>query len=346
MWRHTLFLGTFVYDKLWSLYLGRPGTIPTTTVETAHGQALASGWRGPSTIQSWAGLCYDISDATDILNRASGLDDEAKHRLASLDARIQQRSEQLPAEIFLNKDRIGDLPPNAYSLHIQFHGIRVVLHRLLYKAALHQPVKSQADQDHQNRTIERSRAIVYDHAVQIAQLVTVYQQIFGIEQVITIMLDNSYVAAAVLTSHVVRTLQQGAPPETVEKDLQRLRAIADMLLKAQRHYPVTVRIRFTLSSLVDQTPLAGMFGHFAQTSHAPQGGGGAVTELQPNASVESLAELNSDIAQEIASLRPDMALFQDWITDSGDPIFQEMDWSNMMSWALSPNNVRTEVPFQ
>ena len=45
---------------------------------------------------------------------------------------------------------------------------------------------------------------MYEGAINIAQLVSVYQQIFGIEQVITIMLDNSYVAAAVLISHILR----------------------------------------------------------------------------------------------------------------------------------------------
>lgn len=332
-----------MYDKLWSLYLGRPGSIPISTAETAHIQALASGWAGPSTIESWVGLCADISEATDILNRATALDDEAKQRLAKLDSRIQRRSDSLPPELILHKDRISELPPNAYSLHIQFHGIRVVLHRLLYKAALHQPVETPSDTDHQNYTVERSRAIMYEHAILIAQLVTVYQQIFGIEQVITIMLDNSYVAAAVLISHVVRTLQHEATPDAVERDLQRLRSLGDMLQKAQKHYPVTVRIRFTLSSLVENTPLAGMFGTFAQTTHAPKSA--AVAELQPNSSPQALAEFNNDIAQDIACLRPDMALFQDWGGDNGDPIFQEMDWTNMMSWALSPNSARTEAPF-
>lgn len=290
-----------------------------------------------------------MSQATDILNRATPLDEEAKERLNDLDSTIQQRSETLPRELRLNKDRISELASNAYSLHIQFHGIRIVLHRLLYKAALHESVKTQADADRQNYIVERSRAIVYEQAILIAQLVTVYQQIFGIEQVITIMLDNSYVAAAVLISHVLRALQHEATPDMVERDMQRLRSLADLLHKAQKHYPVTVRIRFTLSSMVENTPLVGMFGTFAQTNHGQDAhvqSGAAVTELQPNASPQTLGELNSDIAQELATLRPDMALFQDWAGDNGEPLFQEMDWGNMMSWALSPNSARAEQPFQ
>ena len=99
---------------------------------------------------------------------------------------------------------------------------------------------------------------------------------------------------------------------------------------------------------MDNTPLAGIFGTFAQTNGAQDASaqtGAAVTELQPNASPQTLAELNSDIAQELATLRPDMALFQDWAGENGE-LFQEMDWGNMMSWALSPNNARVEHPFQ
>ena len=296
-------------------------------------------------MEAWVGLCADISEATDILNSTSELDDQAKQRLVDLDRGIQRRSERLPRELLLHKDRISELPANAYSLHIQLHGIRVVIHRLLYKAAIQQELQRPRESvDQQNYTVEHSRAVVYQHAVMIAQLLTVYQQIFGIEQVITIMLDNSYVAAAVLISHVIRQLQNASSINHVERDLQRLRSIADMLLKAQKHYPVTVRIRFTLASLCEKTPLEGMFGAFAQRSHTPKLA--PISEVQSDSGQQTLGELNSDIADELASLRPDMALFQDWGGENGDPIFQEMDWTNMMSWALSPGSMGTDGSFQ
>ena len=132
MWRHTLFLNAFIFDKLWSLYLGRPSTIPVSTVQTAHNRELAAGWSGPSTLDSWIGLCCDISEATDILNGASPLDSNARKLLLNLDDRIQRRAESLPSPLRLNKDRVSELAANAYSLHIQFLGIRIVLHRLMY----------------------------------------------------------------------------------------------------------------------------------------------------------------------------------------------------------------------
>ena len=59
-----------------------------------------------------------------------------------------------------------------------------------------------------------------------------------------------------------------------------------------------------------------------------------------------LAELNSNFAQDMADLKPDMALFQDWGADGADRMFQEMDWSDMMSWALGPNSAEPDAAFQ
>lgn len=336
-----------MYDKLWSLYTGRPGTIPIATVDVAHSRALASGWLGPASLDPWVRLSSDISEATDILNGTSPLNDEAKERLVRLDETIQRRPENLPLELMLNKDRVSDLPPSAYSLHIQFHGIRIILHRLLYKTATHQAIESPSDADHRNFSLEHSRAIMYENATQIAQLVSVYQQIFGIEQVITIMLDNSYVAAVVLVSHLLRVGQMDPVPPGVDRDMQRLRALADLLSKAQKHYPVTVRMRFSLASHVENTPMAGIFGTFAHNTHEPQNA--TVTEVPSNIPAharQTLQEGSADIFQDFNAGRADMALFEDWGGDTGESIFQEMDMQNMLSWALSPHNTRTDLAFQ
>ena len=111
-----------------------------------------------------------------------------------------------------------------------------------------------------------------------------------------------------------------------------------MLFKAQKHYPVTVRIRFTLSSLVENTALSGMFGSFAQT----------IPGMPKNAAVTLPAETPGSeiLLPDMGGLRNDMALFEDWAGDGTDRIFQEMDLQNMMSWALSPNDERMETPYQ
>lgn len=264
--RHILFLGAFVYDKLWSLYLGRPSSIPVSHLTGAQRRIAEQGWEIPATLQAWAGLAADISEVTDILNSDTPLDWRSLEGLFELDNRISQRCAGLPASLQLNESRVSDLPASAYGLNIQFRGIRIVLHRLLSKA-IAQNGNSIASP--QRERIQHSRSVMRENAVSIARMASVYQQIFGIENVITVMLDNVYVAAALLISHILRTEQQDPIRPTsssLEMDVRWLRCLADMLQKAQRHYPVTSRMRYTLCNLVAGTSLAGIFGSWASNS--------------------------------------------------------------------------------
>ena len=166
-----------------------------------------------------------MSEVTDILNNSSPLDVEARERLVNLDAKIRQRSEALPIEIELDENQISELPVNAYSLHIQFSGLRIVLHRLLSKAASQAAVAETENADSiphsfQLKSMEHSRTIMYENAVRIARLVSAYQHMCGIENVITVMLDNMYVAAAVLISHLLRLAANDGGPVSARRDFQ------------------------------------------------------------------------------------------------------------------------------
>ena len=332
--RHTLFLGAFVFDKLWSLYLGRPSAIPVHILEAAHTRSVASGWSGPLTLESWIGLCLDMSEVTDILNSSSPLDLAAKERLTDLDARIHQRSEALPPSLMLHEDRVAELPVHAYGLYIQFNGLRIVLHRLLSKATAHEATQrhSPGMPSSESDQLEQSRAIMHESAVCIARLVFAYQQICGIENAITIMLDNVYVAAAVLISHVLRLLPQdaAATSSSIQRDLHWLRSLGDMLTKAQKHYPVTARMRATLSGFVEGTPLAGTFGAFSRPSTSTG------TPLAQNSTMNNDIGLQGTLPAPNMGRGQDMETFEDCFGENDDPVFQDMDLNNMMSWVLSP----------
>jgi hypothetical protein len=337
--RHLLLLCAFVYDKTWSLYLGRPGQLPISTIEDAHAHALSSGWTGPTTIVPWVGLCTDISEVTDILNSGAELSSADKEKLLTLDYRLKERLDTLPLSIRLHNNQVSALPAEAYSVHIQFHGLRIILHRLLYQSSSRPPNEGQAQTVHpgERSAEDRSRLIMYENAIDIAQLVSLYHQIFGIEQVVTIMLDNSFVSAAVLISHVLGQKQAHSNP-AVEREMYYLRALADMLSKAQRHYPVTLRMRYTLSTYVENTQLAGMFGNTTTVQPHPN---------HPNSA--SRPQMQSDMSPNYSmpdmTLRNDLAIFQDWSDDVANRMFQEMDMPNMMSWALSPSALRPDLMY-
>lgn len=315
------------------MYLGRPGAIPIHLLEAAHERSLARGWSGPATLVPWVGLCTEMSDVTDILNSPSPLNSSTKERLAISDARIRQRSETLPHSLRLHEDKIAELPMTAYGLHIQLSGLRIVLHRLLGKTAgqeVGSDSSSQLPTPQSNYVIQESRTIMYESAVRIARLVSTYQQICGIENVITIMLDNAYVAASVLVSHLLRHSPHDNSQSTYN-DLHWLRCLSDMLFKAQRHYPVTVRMRATLASLVENTVLATIFGTLSNTASASVDLGMA----QGLGSTEG--DMNFPNGMFNAGRREDLGMFENYFGENGDPVFPDVDLNNMMSWVLNPN---------
>lgn len=321
MFRHTLFLGTFVFDKLWSLYLGRPSAVPITILDIAHQRSLNAGWAGPPTLTSWVNLCSDMSQISDILNRSAPLDLDAQARLTDLDAKIQARCEALPFWLQLNESQVSELPVIAYGLHIQISGLRVVLHRLLSKAIMQAApdARDGSMRDQHSRCYEHSCHIIYENAIRIVRLVLAYQQICGIENVITVMLDNMYVAAAVLVSHLLRL-----PPDNLSnsagRDMQWLRSLADMLFKAQRHYPVTVRMRSSLAALVDDTVLAGTFGTFMSNDTVQR------SSLQ-NTDYAPGTQCNAGAA--VAGSQ-DIGMLEQGFIGNDDRLFQDMDLRNMM----------------
>lgn len=328
--RHILFLGAFVYDKLWGLYLGRPSVIPISHLTSAQRRVAEQGWEVPATLSAWVGLTADISEVTDILNSDTPLDWRSLDGLAELDTRISQRSAALPGYLKLDENKISDLPASGYGLNIQFRGIRIVLHRLLSKALTHSTNNIDSPQAER---IQRSRNIMRENAICIARLASVYQQIYGIENVITVMLDNMYVAAALLISHILRPKQQDSTLGTdtsMDKDIRWLQCLADMLQKAQHHYPVTSRMRYTLCNLVAGTHLSGIFGSW--TSERPAQN--ASTIVQPG---DAFA---NNFPNQSAHEQSDFLLQNPFDFDQGS-IFQDMDMTNMnnmMTWILSPTD--------
>ena len=328
--RHILFLGAFVYDKLWGLYLGRPSVIPISHLTSAQRRVAEQGWSIPATLSAWVGLTADISEVTDILNSDTPLDWRSLDGLTDLDTRISQRGAALPGYLKLNENQISDLPASGYGLNIQFRGIRIVLHRLLSKALTHTANNMGSPQAER---IQHSRNIMRENAICIARLASVYQQIFGIENVITVMLDNMYVAAALLVSHILRAKQQESTVHTdasLNKDVRWLQCLADMLQKAQHHYPVTSRMRYTLCNLVAGTHLSGIFGSWtnekpAQDTQTTVQPGDAFASNFPNQSVQEQSDF----------------LLQNPFDIDQISMFQDMDMTNMnnmMTWILSPTD--------
>jgi hypothetical protein len=279
--RHDLLLAAHVYDKLWSVYMGRPGAIPTAMVANAHQRLLVAGWKGRPTVEHWIGLCTDISDATELLLTTSRFRRDTIDRLRALEERLKRRFDELPRDLTVdNLDRVFELPSSTFALNIQFHGAQILFRGILKKA--NQGVRSDSVsstrpviQQQETGTMDQPADDMLGNAIAIARLVSTYHDTFGVENVVTVMLDNMYVASAVLVSHVLHN-QDSDQQDFDGSPRHWLYSLRNILLLAQTHYPVATRMCLTLSKTVQGTVLHGMYddGQTKVASSERNNGGG------------------------------------------------------------------------
>lgn len=234
---------------------------------------------GIKTVGSWVALCSRISEVTEILNAPGNAQDRIIDNMLDVDAKIVTSYALVPTEVSSQYCQLSELDESAYGLNIQFLGIRVVLHRAL--------VRLQCERNRQLSNpgltrVNKSRAIMHDNAVGICRLLMAYREIFGLENIITIMLDNMYIAAGTLVSHVVHP-PTGSASLAVSEELQFLKVLSEIMEAVQKHYPVAEKMRSTLSKITSNTELSGMFGSPAEPGNV----------LSPNTLTDALLSSGS-----------------------------------------------------
>lgn len=258
--RRQLFLVSFIYDKQWALYLGRPGCVPLVSLEqrASHDEPA-----NPLTsLDHWVTLCKFISEAANMLNGFGAfVDSESMDRLWELSSHISVAQARLPPE--LCPKHIPEVSITAYGLNTRFYAIQIILHRAIIKM-LSQNSKEGAKHNH-NAEVKKSRQALYDNASHICRLILAYREIYGVEKIITIMLDSMYLAASTFIAHILQPpTRHGEHGHSMSDSdaLQMLNMIAETISALQVHYPVTEKMRQTLSRITEDTVLAGSFGTF------------------------------------------------------------------------------------
>lgn len=252
--RDMLLLGAFVYATLWSLYLGRPNAIPNPVLSAV--KRVVGDGSCNNTMHMWVALCMQMLDIIEILNSSPTrlqADRTANFRLCSLEINLRSVFDGLPQELAFDDARIDELDAEAYGPHMQYFGIQVTLHRAMIKAG---QSSETGEDDIQPKSLDHLYSVVHQDAIRIAKLVLSYRRIFGLENIITVMLDNIYVAAMALVSHVVRVQQISQP---YENEVRWLRLLNEVLEAVEKHYPITARMRTCLIHFISQTSLAGLF---------------------------------------------------------------------------------------
>ena len=232
-------------------------------VAIAHQRLTSEGWKGTAAAEGWVGLCTDMSDATELLLTSPDPGEAVVERLRELIDRLARRFNSLPAELVTTLDQACELQPCAFALCIQFHGAQIVTRGLLNKAICSigcEKLPARAvDTQQEPHAVDVPSSEMLSNAIAIARLVSTYHDIYGVENIVTVMLDNMYVASAVLVSYIIYAQEPGC--HAIARTW--LQALRDIFISARSHYPVATRMCWTLSKTTQGTILGGMYDFIA-----------------------------------------------------------------------------------
>ena len=182
-------------------------------------------------------------------------------QLLELDSHIQNTYEALPPDLTYQKDSITDLDAVGYAYHMQFHSIKIVLHRALMQSSLgaETPVRESTTYTVglSRYTPNSSSKIMYESAVCITELTVTYKQIFGLDKMVTFMLNNLYMAGITLINHALVLQHHG---ESIGSDMMQIRQLLDTLDQVQKHFPIASSMCNTMLDILMGTSLGCLIG--------------------------------------------------------------------------------------
>jgi hypothetical protein len=254
--RRALLTACVAYDELWSLYLGRPSCIP----QSSHIRRLSNGDSTNAMLDAWLGLCGPMSEVGAFLNTSPNADQSTVNRLSELDSQLVSWYAALPPELAVDENDVANLDPRAFGLHMQYCRVRMLLHR----GSIIGSSRKRKYDGNQSQTLvlngwthEKSQQLVYRNALRIARLGVTYRNIYGIENTPSVMLDNLYMAARTLITQLLWQPEEDS--RASEADVEWLKLLDDILEALQVHFPITIRMRKTLSQLIEGTRFSSLF---------------------------------------------------------------------------------------
>ncbi|RFU26448.1 hypothetical protein B7463_g9888, partial [Scytalidium lignicola] len=253
--RRQVFFGCMVNERLWCIYLGRPSLIKLPDFSTPKPKIADPSFE-TQTQAAWVDLSILSSEIADIFNCPSLIDEQTIRRLIEVDARLHSWYDSLPPVLSWKGSREMDLHSCVFALHMQFYGIQILVFRTsIMTRRKFSPAAFSEEEICKLRglTLDQSRLLYRDSAMQIARLLIAFQQKVGIERVPTVMLDNLYIATIALISYVSK--KNGAQ-DVVENEIQCIVSLLDSLETLQTHYQVARRMRLTLSDVLERSWLA------------------------------------------------------------------------------------------
>ncbi|KAK5169772.1 uncharacterized protein LTR77_005750 [Saxophila tyrrhenica] len=203
-----------IYDRYWSLFLGRPTTMKSADLEiyslSDHFERLgtcmpATSERSLNTriyealidLMEIAGKIVENTEHRKMYNEQTP-DQSAYFRMAALDREIHNWAARLPADLRYTEENRATAPFSFYLLHQQYHAVLILLHRPF--ARYDDPNNQESEEvsaldSHFSRA---SRGICTKSAVAIARIFWHHRQRFDGKQIFCIGMQHAGAAATAL----------------------------------------------------------------------------------------------------------------------------------------------------
>ncbi|KAH7385693.1 hypothetical protein BKA66DRAFT_528241 [Pyrenochaeta sp. MPI-SDFR-AT-0127] len=253
---YSLLSACIIYEGVWTLYLGRPSSIPASVMNTAASRCKKKHKSDSPWLNAWLGLCVPMAQVTQVLNNQSISHSDKSDVLHGLLKQVEEWYENLPLEFTYNENGLTNMDLTGYGLHSQYCKLQILLRQAL--AELPKTRKRRHSQSSSDESIRApsndSNLITYQYALRIARLMTTYREAFGTEKIHSIMLDNAVVAATTM----IRYLNKADNAYEKRHQAVWLRQLIKSMELLQPHFPIVRRMLESLKQICGSRLLCNM----------------------------------------------------------------------------------------
>ncbi|KAF2020083.1 hypothetical protein BU24DRAFT_477225 [Aaosphaeria arxii CBS 175.79] len=253
---YALLSACIVYEGVWTLYLGRPSSIPQSFMNAAASRSRMGLGSDSPWLNAWVGLCVPMAQVSHVLNEQSISDFDRSDSLRKLLKQIEEWYDDLPPGMTYDDRGLTNMDLAGYGLHSQYCKVQnLVRQALATPQNTRKRRRSQLTSDvSPPATATDSKSIIYQYALRTARLVVTYREVFGTEKIPSIMLDNAVVAATTMIEH----LNEAGNLDEMRHEVTWLRHLIKSMELVQIHFPIIGRMLDSLKQICGSGPLSTM----------------------------------------------------------------------------------------
>ncbi|KAK3710795.1 hypothetical protein LTR37_010019 [Vermiconidia calcicola] len=204
-----------IYDRYWSLFLGRPLTMKSADLEIYTlseqfeklGTCMPAGpaksintriYEALLDLMEIAGKIVENTEHRKTHNSVQTPDQSAYFRMAALDREIHNWAAKLPAELRYTEQNRASAPYSFYLLHQQYHAVLILLHRPFARYVDENSPETEEVTALDSHFSRASRGICTKSAVAMARIFWHHRQRFDGKQIFCIGMQHAGAAATAL----------------------------------------------------------------------------------------------------------------------------------------------------